>query len=134
MKSLSYTVTIAAVAALLAVQPARAELPELTAKQKQAAVINYRECLQCTTAAVRKCAIGFIRSYKLAELTDELINILENDSSFEVRIAAARALAEIGGTRGVVALRTTSRNSDEAKLSQFCETLLLTDEFTEAAE
>jgi len=68
------------------------------------AVANLVMALMSDNEGLRTSAINLVREYKLEEVVDALINVLNSDKSESSKVMAAVTLYQIGNTRGTNAI------------------------------
>jgi HEAT repeat protein len=73
-------------------------------KIENKAVANLVMALMSDNEGLRNSAINLVREYKLEEVVDALINVLNKDESESSKVMAAVTLYQIGNPRGTNAI------------------------------
>lgn len=85
---------------------------------------NYVISIGSDNTGVRMSAISYIGEYRLTGAAKNVIAVLQEDSSEELRMAAALTLISIGDEAGIKAVADAAKNDGSEKVARFCLFLL----------
>jgi len=87
---------------------------------------NYMANLKSDNNGVKTSAVHYIRKYKMTGAVDELKKLLANDNAENVKMSAALALLNIGGTDGRTAVEEALETEESEIVAEFYRSMLHT--------